>query len=93
MNLSHPPNHSGSCLPLSAAPQASHLGKAGREARQLLLAPTLSLRKPILRMFSTLGTPSAIVRSPMESPSKMMLVLVLSCWKYSVPCRTLLFLL
>lgn len=91
MNLLQPPNDLGSCLPLSVAPQ--HLGKAGREARKLLLAPTLSLRKPILRMFSTLGTPSAIVRSPMESPSKMMLVLVLSCWKYSVPCRTLLFLL
>lgn len=37
--------------------------------------PTLSFKKPILRMFCTPGTPSAIVRSPMESPSRMMLVL------------------
>lgn len=45
---------------------------------------TLSLRKPILRMFSTLGTPSAMLRSPNESPSRMMLLLSLSCLKYSV---------
>lgn len=45
---------------------------------------TLSLRKPILRMFSTLGTPSAMLRSPIESPSRTMLLLSLSCLKYSV---------
>lgn len=45
---------------------------------------TLSLRKPILSMFSTLGTPSAMLRSPSESPIRMMLQYSFSCLKYSV---------
>lgn len=48
---------------------------------------TLSLRKPILRMFSTLGAPSAMLRSPRESPIRMMLEYSFSCLKYSVFLR------
>lgn len=45
---------------------------------------TLSFRKPILRMFSTLAAPSAMLRSPSESPIRMMLLQSFSRLKYSV---------
>lgn len=63
----------------STHPESKTLKEAGPP-----LSCTLSLRKPIFNMFSTLGTPSAMLRSPSESPIRTMLQYSFSCLKYSV---------
>ena len=88
-NMEHPPGEYGLCL--TSEPPPLHAVSGAQVFNQRLLIETdgaanckggspgplltLSFRKPILRMFSTPGTPSAIVRSPMESPSRRMSVL------------------